>query len=335
MPWDDYGNRRVSPAPRTGGWGDLAAGERPDATPTPPVEVDDGGNTAAKVVVGGAALTGAALLASKLPGRLGKAASTLNAIRQQLMLSGWAGPKSVLGNVGTGVEAAVEGKGTGALKEILSGKTIRDAKESFRTGSGIATNPAGSAETVNLPGWLSFPGRAMGAMDEATQAALRRSGASAEEARSATLQAPLTGGIGEVLESPAARYIHPFRRTPFNQFIEGFRKLKQASAGDRAAQRGSAVYGATGAAHGALTAEDERPYSIPFGIAASSRYGLPYGLGALVGRSLMGGQTSASGIAGSILPVSEYGVEQAMDPRKVGKTFKPAALTALERLTGP
>jgi hypothetical protein len=294
---------------------------------------DEGIGTGAKVGLGAVGAAGVLGGLMKLGGgRVGGALKAANAIRQQMMLTGWAGPKSMLGNIGTGVEQLVEGNGTRALREILSPQTVRDAVASFKSGSGAVSNPAGS-HVVNLPAALSFPGRAMGAMDEATQAALRRAGLSAKDAQSATLQAPLTGGIGEVLESPMAQYTHPFRRTPFNGFIEGYRKMKLASEGDRAARRGMGVYGMTGAAHGAATSEDDRPYSIPFAIAASSRYGVPYGLGALAGRSVLGGKTNASGIAGSILPVSEYGLETAMDPRKIPQQFKPAALTALERLS--
>lgn len=299
------------------------------ASPAAPAPTE--GLSSGAVAGGVAGIAGIAALAMRHPEMAGKIARGINAVRQQLMLSGFAGPKSLMGNVGAGVEAAVEGKGFGALKEILSPTTVREAVQNFRTGGGVGNLTSGQG-SANLPKILSFPGRVMGAVDEATQAALRRAGQTAEEAQSATLQAPLTGRIGEVLESPVARYVHPFRRTPFNQFIEGYDKLKAAHEGSTAARRGVAAYGAAGAVHGAATADEDTPMSVPFAIAGSARYGLPYGLGALLGRNLAEGKTTASGIAGALMPVSEYGVEQAMSPTGFVKTFKPASITALERL---
>lgn len=339
------------PIPRKGGAAPSQGGGIPRKTTTtaapPPVDEDyvpsapvDEGPGIGTAAVAGAATLGAGALLAKLKGMpgavgaVGKGAAYLNAIRQQLMLSGMALPKSLLGNVGTGVEAAVEGRGTGALKEILSMQTVRDAARAVRSGTGQRANPAGSTQ-VELPGILAIPGRLMGGVDEATQAALRRSGASADEAANATLQTPLSqnyGKFADALDSPAAQYLHPFRRTPFNQFIEGLKKMKAAGDGDTAARRGMAIYGAAGAAHGAATADDSVPMSLPFGVAASGRYGLPYGVAALIGRALAGGK-GGGGIAGSMLPVSEYGYEQGLtDPMKPFR--KPAALTAIERVTG-
>jgi len=150
----------------------------------------------------------------------------------------------------------------------------------------------------------------MGALDDATQNALVRSGMSGTEAQRSVLQAPLTGELGQVLESPAARYVLPFRRTPFNQFIEGWRTMQPdyAHSGVRNAYIGA------GAVHGAATTDEEYPVSIPLATALAAKYGLPYSLAAVAARKLMGGQ-GGGGILGSTLPVSEYGVEQSLsDP---------------------
>lgn len=301
--------------------------------PAPPSEDDSGlGGGLIKagigLTAGAAGLAGLAKIAGN--GKIGTALKTANAVRQQLMLSGMALPKSVLGNIGSGVESLVEGKGLNALREILSGETVRDAMHSFNTGrSAVAP---GTGHAVELPKIMSLPGRLLGAFDDATQAALRRAGTTAEEAQAAVLQRPLGGRLGK-LEGPAAQYIHPFRRTPFNQWLEGLDKFDKAAKGDRGAIRGLAGYGTAGAIHGAATADDNQPYSIPIAIAASARYGLPYGVAALAGRALAGGRLPASGIAGAVLPVSEYGLETASDPRKILNTFKPAAFTAIERMT--
>lgn len=300
----------------------------------PPSSGPDPAMIAGGAAVGAGALYGLSRLgnAPGLIGRIGKLAGTANAVRQQLMLSGFAPIKSLLGNIGTGVEQAAEGKGLGALKEILSARTAKEAIAGMRSGGGMVANPTGSTATVNLPGYLAIPGRVMSGADEATRAALQRAGLSAKEAENAVLQSPLQGNLGEVLESPTARYVHPFRRTPFNQFIEGYRKLKAAHEGDRAARRGLAIYGTAGAAHGAATADEQYPLSVPLGVAASARYGLPYAIAALIGRTLAKGK-GGGGIAGSALPVSEYGFEQSLtDPLKPFEA--PAALRAIERMGG-
>jgi hypothetical protein len=243
------------------------------------------------------------------------------------MLSGFAPVKSVLGNIGSGVEQAVEGRGFRALKEILSPRTMREAVQAMKTPQAAITNPAG-AGVVNLPGVLSAPGRFMGGMDQATRAALQRAGMSMKEAENAVLQSPLTGSLGEAFEGGAAQYLFPFRRTPFNQFIEGLKRLPGGSQGTRFAQ---IAYPAAGAVHGAATAEDEAPLSVPFAAAASARYGLPYIGGAILGRAVAGGSKSQN-VASSALPVSEYGLDQSISDPLAG--FEPAALRALKRMLG-
>lgn len=330
------GSAPQQPAQRRPGsiWGDMGSGAVAEPVDQVDVAVEDAesadtgpsfGAQAATAGVGAGILGGIAMLARRNPGGLSKIAGGLNALRQQLMLSGFAVPKSLLGNVGAGVERAVEGKGTGALREMFSRQTLDDAISAYKAGSSVG--PKGTT----LPG--PTPGRVMDALDTASRQALMRGGASADEATNAVLQSPLSenlGKLGDALDSPTARYIHPFRRTPFNQFVEGWKKVKAAHEGDAAARRGLAIYGTAGAAHGAATADDETPISVPLAIAGSARYGLPYGLAVLAGRTLAGGKTTGSGAAGSILPVSEYGVESAFDPTRPFE--KPAALTALERL---
>ena len=94
-----------------------------------------------------------------------------------------------------------------------------------------------------------------------------------------------------------------------------------------------ALYTGTGAAHGAATADESIPLSLPLATAAAARYGLPYAGAAIVGRMLAGGK-GGGGIASSALPVSEYGFESSFtDPTRPFR--KPAAITALEKLLGP
>lgn len=261
----------------------------------------------AGVLAGGALLARKPQLAKTV---LGKAVRAGNVGRQQIMLSGMALPKSILGGVGAIGERAIETKSLDPIRQLLAPQTLQDIKTAWKTGQQV-----GPAGTHTASKW-AVPGRAIGAVDTAMQGALQRSGAGLKEAESALLQAPLPPQF-KALENPVAQYVHPFRRTPFNQWFEGYGKFQKAYEGDKAAQRGLALYGAAGAAHGAATADERYPVSVPFGVAASARYGVPYGLAALVGRKYLGGSKTGGGIADQINPVGAYGVEQGvLDPLK-------------------
>lgn len=268
---------------------------------------DYSGLGTAAAVAAGLGMVG--LLARK-PGMLKAAAAKVNAVRQQLMLSGLAVPKSILGNTGAVVARSLETKSASPLREFFSMETARDAAASFKNARQVG--PVGRANTT-LPFPLDLPGRTMGAMDTATQNALQRSGMGAKEAEAALFQTPLGenyGKLGDTLDSPVARYLLPFRRTPFNQFSEGLKTFKPGYANPMTRN----AYVGAGAVHGSMTADDQYPVSIPLATAGAAKYGLPYAVGALAGRTLAGGKDSA-GIAGSMLPVSEYGITQSItDP---------------------
>src|SRR5688572_16715126 len=67
---------------------------------------EEAGSGVGTTMVGGLGALGALALLKKFPGPVGKAAGMLNTIRQQLMLSGYAGPKSILGGIGAHIERA-------------------------------------------------------------------------------------------------------------------------------------------------------------------------------------------------------------------------------------
>ena len=306
------------PAPPHGRFRRIAPSTGTTVASTMPSAEDD--LDLGKMLLGGG---GAALVAMLLrkPGGLQKAFSTANTIRQQLMLSGFAPLKSLLGNVGGTAIQAAETKSMEPLRQLFSRQTGRDIAEAYK-------NPSfHPSYGTDLPKWLPTPGRAMGALDMATQKALVRAGSTPEEAARTMFQAPVTGRLGDVLESEAGRYLVPFRRTPVNQFLEGFDILKTRQ--HPAILAGTA---GAGAVHGAATADERYPFSIGLGTAAAAKYGVPYALGALAGRTLASGRQGA-GIAGTILPVSEYGIQQAIaDPLQPLR--EPAALRALRRLRG-
>jgi hypothetical protein len=308
-----------------------------------PVAEDEGIDPSTAAVGAGVGLGAAALAAaSRMPGAVGavgKGMKALNSLRQQLMLSGLALPKSMLGNAGAVVEKSIEKGSTAPLKELFSQQTAADAAEAWKRG-GVSDGIEGLDQAIGQSGnpvtrfFANFaPGRVMGAMDEATQGAMRRAGVSAKEAQAAVLQKPLPTPVAEALDNPIAKYFQPFRRTPINQVLEGSGKYTRFFAGEmgRGEKVALGVNHALGAAHGAATADEDVPVSLPLGIAFSGRGGLPYGLAAMIGRTAAGGDLPGSGIAGSLLPASEWGLESSVtDPTKPFK--KPAALTALEKI---
>jgi len=340
----EWGRPQSAPstAPARGSRLGIGQSTRPVQTAPLPVEsedaattADDGGLGVGEVVGGVAALGGAAWLLSKLKnapgvmGKVGKAAEYVDAARKQAMLSGLALPKSLLGNVGASVSASLERGSTAPLKEMFSGQTVKDAIAAYKQNAG----PVGAGNIprgVSLPG--PMPGRIMGAFDDSAQKALQRGGLTAQEAEREVLQAPLPPQLAEALDSPLAQYAHPFRRTPFNQFLEGLKTLP-GTKHSRIFPKTTAAYAGTGAVHGAATADDDAPVSVPIAMAATGKYGYTYGLAALLARAMSGGKNQgASDIASSMLPVSEYGITQSVtDPLK--PFTKPAALSALERLS--
>jgi hypothetical protein len=280
-----------------------------------------------KALLGGAALAAAGVLASKTKvsaPMINKGLEYANALRQQAMLSGFAPVKSLLGNVGAAGAASLERGSIKPLKELLSMRTLKDVGSAYKANRNVAPVAGG----VALPGPLGAPGRFMGAADDATRKALMRAGLSATEAEKAVLQAPLDPKLASALDAPLARYLIPFRRTPFNQFIEGF----EASKGAHPAVLGG--YMSAGAAHGYSTADERYPVSIPFGVAAAAKYGLPYGVAALGGR-ILAGRPDAGNIASGLVPASEFGISQSVENPAAPVTLSGnPALRALRTLTG-
>ena len=282
-------------------------------------------------MVGTAALIGGAALALKNPGTVGKLAKGLNTVRLQGMLSGLAVPKTILSNIGGAAIASAERRSMAPLKELLSSQTLRDVAREYKSGAARHIMSAGTASGKAIHG----PGRLIGAIDTATQNAMQRAGITAEEAERLAFQTPLNknfGKLGDTLESPAAHYLVPFRRTPFNVFREGFETMKPKNLQDPVQKLllGGAV--GAGAAHGAATADTSHPMSLGLGAAASNRYAVPYLLAAAGGRALAGGRDPES-VAGEVLPVSEYGLASGIT-NPTQSLLNPAALRVLNRLLG-
>lgn len=315
--------------------GEALPEEEFDTTEPPPREgfrtsfyepPDEEGLSAGQQFGVGGALAGAGLLAAGLARKsphmtvdaLRKLGRAVNTARYTSMLSGLAPIKSALGNLGAPwIESALRGTLKPA-RAFGSTNTIKDWWAAFK-------DPALAAKMQGLPpdGMSKFniPGRVMSAGDYATQRALTRGGLTTEEAQRATLMSPLrgtkpTGGVldelGKALESPAAETLIPFRRIPFNQFNEGLRALPGGETwkqGSRA-QAVTLASMAAGSAAGAATANQDYPVFPAVVAATAGRFGVPAALAAALTRLQMG--KSGGGIAGSVLPVSEYGFEETL-----------------------
>lgn len=330
-----------APTPRSGGL-------RPRPTATTTAAEPESEFPLGAALAGGAVLGGAALLARnpKAPAAVRKGLEYANALRQQSFLSGLAPLKSILGNVGAAVAHSAETRSMAPIREVLSMRTLKDAlpegatvgeklKNAFVTGKAASAADAskwGSPGGVNLPGVLGGPGRVMSALDDSTRAALVRAGMTPTEAAESVFQTPLGhnfGPFGKVFEdNPVADYLFPFRRTPLNQFAEGLKVM-----GTKRDPAVLGAYSAAGAAHGAATKDEKYPLTVPLAIAGAAKYGLPYGVAAIAGRLLAGGK-GAGNTAGSVLPVSEYGLSQSLeDPLAPFTPSKIALIRALKRIT--
>lgn len=298
------------------------------------------------VAIGGGALALLAGLGLKRYGLAGAAkgaAKTVSNLRMASMLSGMAAPKSVLGNMGAAANVAMEQGNLGALKQFFSRQTARDWVNEFKNPNALAGSTVpGSSK------WNPF-GRIMGAGDVATRQALERAGLPAAEAERQVLQSPLPERVGHALDNLIAEHAIPFRRTPINQAIEGGTTVTDAFKGSRVTRdygaQGSyeartrlplAVHTAGGAITGAATADEQYPITPGAYAAFAGRYGAPALVGALLGRIAAGGNADSS-LIGSAMPVAEYGVTQALDPRTALAPLDPsqsALARFMRRLSG-
>lgn len=283
----------------------------------------------------GAGVAGAAGLALHSP-RAAKAIGTgISELRQMSMLTGLAPLKSLLGNVGGTVNASIERGSLKPLRELLSGQTLEDVVSAYKKGSTYSDAASGPvSKFVNKLG-IPTPGRVMGAMDDASQAALQRAGLSAKDAAKEMLQAPIDQEFSKALNNPVARWLIPFRRTPFNQLKEGMSTFNADTVGKKAAL---AYNMGTGAVSGATA---EEPQTVGLTAAASGRYAVPHVMAAGLARAAVSGsKAKGAALMQGLTPVSDYSLSEgvlgpAMDPTKI--IPRPAAVSAygyLQRLLG-
>jgi hypothetical protein len=308
---------------------------------------DEGGMGLGSLAVGGAAGL-LALLASRNPGRAGQVAKSvggkLNELRYGSMLSGFAVPKSAMGNIGAAVTASLENRTAAPLKEFFSPQTFRDWVGAVKAGNTVGP-AAGNAQSAVRQGssWLNAPGRIIGAGDTATRNALVRGlerNAQAQghtvtpemleqfedEAKRLLLQRELPPEVADMADSAVGRFMIPFRTTPFNTLREGLDTLKFKHPAITAGAAGA------GAAVGAST-EDPKVMALTAPLAAT--YALPYLLGGVAGKYYLKGDSAgkAGRVASGISPYSDYAIgEMITNPAR--PYTKPAALSALDYLFG-
>lgn len=262
----------------------------------PRVQEDGPGWGTAALGAGALGVTGLAL---KNPKMLGKAADFALAARYVPMLSGFALPKSVAGNVGAIGMSSLERRSLEPIKQFLTKQTARDfvreLKNPTARGSGAVQQQAGRYNPF---------GRVMGAADEATQGALQRAGMTPAQSAEQTLQTPLPSQWAKPLGTRLGQTMVPFQRTPFNQFIQTFK-----ASSEHPGIAGAAA--ATGAAVGAGTEDWRTPgLAAPF----TGRYSGPFALGAVAGRAYSGGKDAARTAFGLSPTSDESMAGPIMDP---------------------
>lgn len=262
---------------------------------------------------------GAAALLTRNPKLLMSGAQHFNNARKAALLTGYAPLKSGLGNVGAGVVSSLERGSIAPIREILRPKWLGDVGRNFLQGNQGAY---GTHAAQGIERYYNLPGRLMGAMDEATGAALQRAGLSADEAARELLQGPAANQVVEAIKKggPLADYLMPFPKIPTNSVLEGFMTLKPENLRQALTL---ALMSGGGFAAGA----NSEGYLTPGLVAAGSgRYGLPSALGAAAGRFATSGNIPE--VVSSLSPFPEgWAIKQGFDPS--------AAFTrALKRLEG-
>jgi hypothetical protein len=220
----------------------------------------------------------------------GKAFDAVNQARMTSMLSGLALPKSLIGNVGSHLTAALEGK---TLKPLQVAFQVKNIARDLKTGWTHNVNPA---QTSGI-GRFNLPGRAMGAADYAAMKSLMRAGMTEADAREILLTNANTLTKWKALQGRVGQTLVPFRTISSNQFEQGMTRWKKYPA----IYAGAVVLGAVAGKNIkdkealALAAAFTGPYAGPF----------------LAGAAITQGGKALEGIS----PIPEWGIIKTMtDP---------------------
>lgn len=232
--------------------------------------------------------------------RLRTAFDAANQLRIASLLSGWALPKSLLGNIGAPVVAAAEnltaGKGLGSFAPIREAFNIPENIRQFGAGWRQGANPTyAGASGIGKYNPIT---RTMNAADYATTEGLKRAGLTEEEAQRLLLRDQRWGPSGP--SNPISDYLVPFKKTPFNTLFGGAETMMK--------HPGLALgAGAAGASVGSETGD---PRALGLSAALLGPYALPY----LVGASIPVGGRALGGLS----PIPDWSLE-----RSIGDPFRP------------
>lgn len=243
---------------------------------------------------------GAGALLLKNPGLLRTLAGKAQNVRLASMLSGFAVPKSIAGNIGAAAVSGAERGTMEPLRELLSMKTLRDVGRHWREGGGYGQYEAAPKYS---------PARLMSAFDRASSGAMERAGVAPLEAQRYLLQSPLDPKFSKALENPVSKFLVPFRRTPMNQFTEGMSTLSG---------RHPKVLAAAAGAGALMGANDADPVTIGLTAPFASTYALPYVGSAALTKYLLSNKrpterfSHAARTLQGVAPVSEYGIASSL-----------------------
>lgn len=232
-----------------------------------------------------------------------------NQLRIASMLSGWALPKSLLGNVGSSITASVEnlaaGKGKASFAPIREAMNLPANAREFKAGWKSGANPA-IAGATNFGKYNPIT-RTMGAADQMSTKMLERAGLTEAEAKRILLTDPQWGLKGKT--SPVLDYLVPFRRTPFNVLQGGAKTMADHPLLSLGA-------GATGAGIGSMS-DDPRVLGL-----SGALFG-PYTLPFLIGGGMTAGARALQGIS----PMPEWSMQES-----IGDPLRPFAEPAFFRM---
>jgi hypothetical protein len=212
-----------------------------------------------------------------------KSFDVANQVRMTSMLSGLALPKSVIGNVGSHLIAALEHRTLAPFKVLTN---VRAIARDLKTGWVHNVNPA----LTGGVGRFNYFGRAMGAGDYAATESLVRAGIGRADAREILLTNPNAISKWPPFKSRAGQFFVPFRTIPFNQFGQFLTRWK----------RYPEVYTAAvvlGAVSGANVDDKEK-------LALMSAFAGPYAIPFLIGAGLTKGARAVEGVS----PIPEWGI---------------------------
>lgn len=251
----------------------------------------------------------------------------LGQLRTASMLSGMALPMSIAGDIGAPITAALEAGSSKPIKELLRLPTnARNVVKAWKAGSNPAEISTYGAKKLGL----NLPGRAIGAMDSATQQLLERAGVTPKEAQRILLQSPNKISAG-IRDADPHGIVFPFTKTPSNFFSEGVKSFDLKNAGLRKAAITAGVTGA-GFETGRQT---DNSNVIRTGAAMAGPRGLPFTLAAGLGALSKRGRGSASKAVGSVSPIQDMSVTQfATNPLEATKRavgLKPAFMHFTEQ----